>query len=484
MGADAVIITASSKDSSLVQTAGEISKQKGRVVIVGLVGMDIPRDLYYKKELDVRLSMSYGPGRYDPQYEEEGIDYPFAYVRWTEQRNFEAFLDMVKMGSICPSKLVTHTYNFEDALKAYDLIGSKTVESYIGILLKYKQASLEESFKRIVLSHTYVPSSKLRAGFIGAGNFTKAVLLPNIKKIGAFSLESVCTSTGVSAHAACKKYGFRIMTTSVDKLIKNPDINTVFITTPHNTHALYILKALEENKHVFVEKPLCIHENELQEIQEKINALSKENHLPILQVGYNRRFVPLLRLMKDTCKDVPVMINYRINAGVIPISHWIQNNEIGGGRIIGEVCHFVDTCIFLAGSMPVKVYASTAIAHDRTIPDADNVSIIINFSNGSIATITYYAFGNKSLPKESIELFAFGKAMQLDDFKKLKIYKGNNKKTVSKFNQDKGFSNELKAFETAVKTGVPAIPLDEVFAVSKTTFCILESIKTGKPVLI
>lgn len=475
-GADAVVIAASTSSNQPIIDAGEISRMKGRVVVVGLVGMDIPRNEYYKKELGLKLSMAYGPGRYDPKYEEQGIDYPFPHVRWTEQRNFEAFLDLVDEGRITPSEMVTHQYDFESALTAYDLLEGKIQEDYLGILLNYKD-DVELKSELVKISDVAIKSDALNVGLIGAGNFTKSVIIPNLKKVGNANFVGLCTATGVSAHSTGNKHEFKYITTSYEELLKSDEINTVFITTRHNDHGEKVLNSLKAGKNVFVEKPLAIYENELEEIKEFYSNADKK---PVLQVGYNRRFAPLVAEMKQVVGDLPMSINYRINAGVIPNDVWVQDPEVGGGRILGEACHFIDTCTYLTGSLPESVFASCVTKPDQSIPDEDNVSITIKYQNGSTAVINYYAFGNGQLPKEYIELFAPDIAMKMDNFRELEIFKGSKSSKSKNANQDKGFKGEFKALKSAAETGKLAISFDELYATSKVTFAILKSLKTGE----
>jgi predicted dehydrogenase len=476
-GADAVVIAASTSSNQPITDAGEISRTKGRVIVVGLVGMDVPRNDYYRKELELKLSMAYGPGRYDPKYEEQGIDYPFAHVRWTEQRNFEAFLDLVEDGRVTPSKMVTHEYDFDSALTAYDLLEGKIKEDYLGILLKYSEA-VELKSELVQISDSSLKSAVLNAGLIGAGNFTKSVILPNLKKVGGTNLVGLCTATGVSAHSTGNKHEFKYITTHYQELLKEDEVNTVFITTRHDDHGEKVLNSLKSGKHVFVEKPLAIHEHELEEIKTFYSELDKK---PVLQVGYNRRFAPLVQEMKSVVSDLPMSINYRINAGVIPRDVWIQDPEVGGGRVLGEVCHFIDTCTFLIGSLPKSVFASCVTKPDQSIPDEDNISITLKYQNGSTAIINYYAFGNSQLPKEQIELFAPDIALKLDNFRELEIFKGGKSTKLKNSNQDKGFKGEFKALKTAVENGELAISFDEMYSTSKVTFAILNALKTGEP---
>ncbi|MGE4578792.1 MAG: bi-domain-containing oxidoreductase [Desulfuromonadales bacterium] len=488
-GVDTVIITASTASNQPITDAGEITRLRGRVVIVGMVGMDIPRNIYYRKELDIRLSMAYGPGRYDVEYEEKGHDYPFSYVRWTEQRNFEAFLELIAEGKVTPKALVTHTFDFADALKAYDLLEGKIQEKYLGIVLNYPnadhfldQAKAATLPKTVALHQTPHPARltpHVSYALIGAGNFTKSVILPALAKVGGFEPVALCTATGISAHAVGSKHGFSEITTDAEAVFANDKVNTVLVTTRHNTHADYVIKALQAGKHVFVEKPLCLTETELQEIERVYSSHLTSHAAPILAVGFNRRFAPLVGKMKEVAGTRPMAITYRINAGVIPKDVWIQDGEVGGGRIVGEVCHFVDTCAYLADSLPVSVFASCVRKPDASVPDEDNVSMVITFANGSTAAIQYVAYGNRQLPKESIELFVGNTAMHLNDFRELTIYRGSKKERLKSANQDKGFQAEFTAFRDGVRSGIAPIPFESLAATTRTTFAILESLRSG-----
>jgi len=470
-GVDAVIIAASTMSNQPVIDAAEISRMRGRVIFLGMVGMDIPRNEYYKKELDLRLSMAYGPGRYDPEYEEKGNDYPFDLVRFTEQRNFETFLGLIDEGKITPKEILTHQFDFDDAMSAYDLLEGKVKEKYLGIVLNYKTDIKLEDHKNVKINDKVITSSKVNVGLIGAGNFTKSVILPNLKKVEGYELVGLCTATGVSAQGNGEKNGFKYITTDSNEIFSNDDINSVFVTTRHDQHANKVIQAIESKKHCFVEKPLCIKESQLEEIKEKYTG---EN---IIQVGFNRRFAPLIQSMKKTLGNTPMSINYRVNAGIIPKDVWIQDTDIGGGRIVGEVCHFIDTCSFLIGSDVQSVFATSIKKDDKSIPDEDNVSIILNYKNGSTATVTYFAYGDNSMPKESIEAFANGVSLNLNDFRELITYKGKTTKEKNS-NQDKGFVNEFKEFEASVKSGEAAIPFESIYNTTKTTFKILESLRT------
>ena len=476
-GVDAVIIAASTASNQPIIDTANISRMRGRVVLVGMVGMDVPRNSYYKKELEIKLSMAYGPGRYDPEYEEKGVDYPYDLVRFTEQRNFEAFLGLIQEGKITPKELITHSFDFDDAMKAYDLLEGRIKKKYLGIVLNYKRDIDLQKEKIVKRSEKPISSDKVNVGLIGAGNFTKSVILPNLQKVKGYMLVGLCTATGVSAEGTGKKYDFKYITTDSDKIFKNQEINTVFVTTRHNDHADKVLKAIANDKHCFVEKPLCIYEEELDEIEKAYTGRT------IVQVGFNRRFSPMVRKMKEHVNG-PISINYRINAGVIPKDVWIQDRTIGGGRIIGEVCHFVDTCSYLTGSEVVSVYATTIKKDNQSIPDEDNVNIVLSYANGSSTTISYYAYGDSSMPKEYIELFGNGVSMQMNDFRELTVYKGGKKDRIKTANQDKGFVVEFEAFKEAVKSGKPAIEFESIANTTRVAFKILESIRSGKVVLI
>ena len=471
-GVDAVIIAASTASNQPVIDAAEISRMRGRVVFLGMVGMDIPRNDYYKKELDLRLSMAYGPGRYDPDYEEKGIDYPYDLVRWTEQRNFEAFLGLIEEGKISPKALLTHYYDYNDAMTAYDLLEGKIQEKYLGIVLEYNNKINLAEHKTVQRTEKAISSDTVNLGLIGAGNFTKSVILPNIQKVSGYELVAVCTATGVSAEGTGKKYDFKYISTDSNEIFTNNEINAVAITTQHNSHAQLVEKAIEHKKHCFVEKPLCIYEEELESIAKIYSGES------LIQVGFNRRFSPMIQTMKKHLKG-QIAINYRVNAGIIPKDVWIQDRELGGGRIIGEVCHFIDTCSYLVGSDIISVYASSIQKPNQSIPDEDNVNIILNYENGSTATIAYYAYGDAGMSKEYIEVFGNGVSMEMHDFRELIIYENGKKIKEKSSNQDKGFANEFKAFSEAIKTGIPAISFESIYNSSKTTFKILESINVG-----
>ncbi|NCG02833.1 MAG: Gfo/Idh/MocA family oxidoreductase, partial [Actinomycetales bacterium] len=451
-GVDAVLITAATKSNEPVTVAGEIARMKGTVVVTGVVGMDLPRDDYYKKELDFKLSLSYGPGRYDSTYEEGGVDYPYGHVRWTEQRNIAAFLDLVAAGTVTPSKLVTHRFDIADALDAYELLLGKKDEPYLGIVLEYaeKDAGEVRAGRQITLANTGgVRTSEVRVGFIGAGNFTKAVLLPELKKMPEIALRTLCTATGMNAGETAKKEGFDIASTDYESMLQDESINTVFVTTQHNSHAKFVCEALEAGKHVFVEKPLAINEEQLGRIKEAV-GMGHASATPVLMVGFNRRFSPHAALLKKyfAKRTGQMFLSYRINAGIIPPDVWVQDPEIGGGRIIGEGCHFIDFASHVIGGKVVEVQAQCVETDNAGLIAEDNVSINLKYADGSVANILYVALGSADLAKERCEIYANESVAVMEDFCRT-VCTGKLGKEKLTGKQSKGFAQELDAFFTS-----------------------------------
>ncbi len=466
-GADAVIVTASTKSDEPVNVAATIARMKGRVVLVGMVGMNLQRDQYYRKELDLRLSMSYGPGRYDPSYEEGGHDYPFPYVRWTERRNMQAFLELVREGRVTPSALVTHRFDIGDAERAYSLMSGD--EPYLGIVITYPGKPDAQPVRRVAnpaISAQAHPGGN-GVGFIGAGNFAKSVLLPELKKISGVHLTGVATATGLSGTHVAEKFGFGYATTEYRELLEDPQTATVFIATRHDMHAPLVCEALRAGKNVFVEKPLAIDRQQLDAVMS-----AAEESPGLLTVGFNRRFAPLIREARESLagRSAPLMMIYRVNAGSVPADSWVHGEE-GGGRVIGEVCHFVDTLQFLAGARPVGVQALQAKGH----PDA--LSIQIAFEDGSVGAIVYTSLGDRSFPKEYIEVFGAGRVIAIDDFRTATFVSDGNRKRRRTMKQDKGFHEELRCFLDAISgAGDPPIGLSSLAATTETTFAICDSI--------
>ena len=489
IGCDAVIITAATDSLDPINFAGAISRKRGTIVVVGAVPTGFDREPhFYKKELQVKMSCSYGPGRYDPNYEEKGIDYPPAYVRWTENRNMQAFQELIYNKKIDVSYLTTHTFKLDDAPKAYDMMMTRS-EPFIGILIEYDTTKKIDNPKVIIKPPTSnLQPSPVSIGFIGAGSYAQSHLLPKIPKKSDVVLKGVMTNTGTSARSVAERFKFEFCTTDEKNIVENDGINTIFIATRHDSHAEYVMKALKAGKNVFVEKPLCLKEEELNQIVDLLNDIIRQDFAsnlqpptsyPILMVGYNRRFSPLIRQIKNEFGDGPMAMLYRVNAGAIPKDSWYQDPELGGGRIVGEVCHFVDTLTFLAGSRVVSVYAA-AMSEPNYLNDTLNVAL--TFQNGSIGTISYLANGDKSLPKERIEIFAHGATAIVNDFKELTVYSGGKKKKKKLISQNKGQKEELKRFIEAIIEGkgmVGLIPFDDIYNASLVTFKIIESIRTG-----
>ncbi len=481
-GMDAVIITADTESSGPVEQAGEIARMRGRVVIVGSVGMTIPRRVYYAKELSLQVSCSYGPGRYDPVYEEKGIDYPIGYVRWTETRNMESFVELLSDRKVNVKKLVTHRFPIGDATKGYDLLTGKASEHCLGILLGYGDESAVVSYPTRVPLKLSRPSGAadlktVNVGVIGAGNFTGSVLLPALKRVNGVVFKSIVSAGGLSARSLGQKYGFEECGTDYQGLLKDPAVEAVLIATRHNLHATMVMDALNAGKAVFVEKPLCLSEDELEKISDLHGSLEASSRPPVLMVGFNRRFSPLIGKLKEffSGRSSPLVVQCRINAGLLPKDSWINDPTEGGGRIRGEVCHFVDLMLHLVGSEPVQVYAQSA--------DAGTVVATFQFSDGSIGTISYVSAGDPLSSKERIEVIGDGRTAIMEDFRKLTLSGRGRKKTYRKFIRDKGHRGELEAFVGAVRTrSVSPIPFQEARLATLATLKILESLSAGKPV--
>jgi len=476
IGCDAVIITAATDALDPINFAGAIARKRGTVVVVGAVPTGFDRDpYYYKKELQVRMSCSYGPGRYDPQYEEKGIDYPVAYVRWTEKRNMEAFQELLYTKKLDLSYLTTHFFKLEEAPAAYDLMLSRS-EPVIGIVIEYDAKRPTPTPSVIIRGNhgSVQTANSAMIGFIGAGSYAQSHLLPNIPRNEKVKLVGVMTATGTGSRSVGDRYGFEFCACDERAIIDNPDINTVFIATRHDSHASYLLKAIKAGKHVFLEKPLCTRENELAEIADCLRTM---NPAPLLMVGYNRRLSPLADAIKKVFGNGPMAMLYRINAGAVPPDSWIQDPERGGGRIIGEVCHFVDFLTFMNGSRPSSV---TAQAMNGGPNLRDVLSVSLSYENGSIGTIMYLANGDKGVPKERVEIYAHGCTAILDDFKTLTLYSKGKKRGKKLLSQDKGQKAEVRMFLDAVINNREApIPFSELYSTSLVTFKIIESIQKG-----
>jgi predicted dehydrogenase/threonine dehydrogenase-like Zn-dependent dehydrogenase len=482
-GADAVLIAAQTASNDPVNLAGAVARHRAVVVAVGTVAMDIPRRSFYEKELDFRVSRSYGPGRYDPAYEEKGIDYPIGYVRWTETRNMEAFLKLLADRKLNLQPLITHRFPIACAHSAYDLITGKTQEPFLGVLIAYPEGANDSRAVNLPATERPLAIGKsVQIGLLGAGSFATSTLLPAIKQVGGAEMIIASAASGSHALYAAQKFGFRSCTTDEREILNHPTVNTVVITTRHHLHADQVISALGSGKHVFCEKPLCLNEVELKKIVEAHDDLGSAR--PLLMVGFNRRFAPLAVRMKNFLKEVhePLALHYRVNAGFLPPDHWLNDPEQGGGRIVGEICHFVDFLSFLTESFPVEVETRSLSNPGRY--SNDNVVCSLRFADGSQGTITYLANGDKSYSKERIEVFGGGNVAVLEDFRRLELVRNEKRRIFrSLLRQDKGHRGEWQAFIHAIKTGAESpIPFHEIANTMRATFALEESRCLGQPV--
>ena len=488
-GLDHVLICADSSSSDPVELAAEIARDRGHVVAIGAVGLNIPRRLYYLKELSFINSRSYGPGRYDPSYEEAGQDYPIGYVRWSEGRNLQSFVDLLADQRLDVHPFITHRFPIENAPDAYELITGKTNQSFLGVLLTYPEANAR-AVKLPIFSppvkKTGLPiagANSIRLGVLGAGNFATNIMLPVLKKIPAIELVSITSGSGYHAEFASKKFGFKYTADSENEILQDPQVNTVSILTRHNLHAEQVIRALQAGKHVFCEKPLAVTHEQLVQIREQI--LSQESS-PLLMVGFNRRFAPLAQKLFDFFmpRQDPFVVTYRINAGNIPLTHWVHDPLQGGGRIIGEVCHFIDFLTSLVGTPPISVRAH-ALPDDNRYRE-DNTVMIFTFADGSLGTVSYLANGDKAYPKERVEVFAGGRIGVLDDFRTLElVHQGKRRMIRSVLRQDKGHRLEWEAYSTAILSGgPPPIPYEHLFGVTEAAFAALNSLRNRTTVTV
>jgi predicted dehydrogenase len=483
-GVDAVLITAETASSTPANLAGKICRDRGIVVAVGTVGMELERKIFYEKELDFRVSRSYGPGRYDTAYEQKGRDYPIGYVRWTETRNMEAVLQLLADGKLDVQPLITHRFPIDRAEAAYELISGKSLRSFLGVLITYTEGA--ELQPRLTLVEKQIAPNakqrgKIRIGVLGAGSFAVTTLLPALKRTEGVDLIGISAATGTHARHAADKFGFRYCATDEEEILTDPEVDAVVIATRHHLHAEQVVTALRSCKHVFCEKPLCLNEADLREI---IRALRAQSKPLALMVGFNRRFAPMAVKMKSFLADVrePLVMHYRVNAGFIEPDHWTNDPEQGGGRILGEVCHFIDLMVFMAGTALIEIRTDTISNSGRY--SADNIIVSLRFSNRSHGTITYMANGDRAYSKERLEVFGGGCVAVLDDFRSLELVRHGQKRiTRSRFRQDKGHRAELQAFVDAIHNGgEPPIQFPDMLTVSLATFGAAESLRTGLPV--
>lgn len=479
IGADAVVITASARSNDPIDLAGTLARARAKVVVVGLVPMDVPRSPYYEKELDVRMSRSYGPGRYDPRYEEGGVDYPVAYVRWTEGRNMSSFLELLGSKRITMEPLTTHRFPLSDAIAAYDVVLGKSGGAPCGILLEYAgEPVLSERVDRV--AGPAASRDDVGVAFVGAGNFATATLIPPLRRMPGVRLTGVATSSGLTARGVADKFGFAYMASSIDQILDDATTNCVFVATRHNLHHALAARALAADRAVFVEKPLAVDRDGLREVVDAARASGRQ-----LLVGFNRRFAPLSRQIRErfASRVGPMLVTFRVNAGFVPREHWTQDPVEGGGRIVGEGCHFIDVVQYLTGAMPVRVSASAVRSGNERETDADSVSITIEMSDGSVGSIVYVALGDKRLPKERCEVFADGSAAVLDDFKSGSVFRNGREERLKGGPQDKGHAAEVAAFIEAVRTGAASpISLDSLVATTVASLAVGDALRSGAPV--
>jgi predicted dehydrogenase/threonine dehydrogenase-like Zn-dependent dehydrogenase len=502
-GCDAVLICADTRSSDPVELAGAIARDRARVVAVGAVGLNLPRKVYFSKELTFLNSRSYGPGRYDPSYEEAGHDYPIGYIRWTEGRNMEAFVDLLAGNRIDVLPLISHRFPIDQAPEAYRMITGKTQQPFLGVLLTYPNELGPEPVTMHSISSRVEPvspptraieaASTCQLGVLGAGSFATSVLLPVLRGVPCVNLVGIASASGMSAQYAAKRFGFTYASGDESEIINDPSINTIAVLTRHDLHARQVLAALSSGKHVFCEKPLAIHPDELDEIEKFLSQVEQGHHesgasqgtpCPVLAVGYNRRFAPLAIQLKAffSRRTEPFAAHYRVNAGYLPPDHWLHNPLEGGGRIIGEGCHFIDFLTFLAGEPPISV--SVNALPDGGSYQEDNVVMSFTFPDGSLGMVSYLANGDKAFPKERLEVFSGGRVGVLDDYRTLSLLKDGQKQVYhSRLRQDKGHRAEWEAFASTItgKGSIP-IPYEQLFSVTRATFAAVKALRSGEKV--
>ncbi|MEW4526242.1 bi-domain-containing oxidoreductase [Maioricimonas sp. JC845] len=485
-GIDAVLITAATSSNEPVSQAANMCRKRGRIVLVGVVGLELSRDDFYHKELSFQVSCSYGPGRYDEEYETNGQDYPLPYVRWTEQRNFEAVLGAMASGQVDCSKLITHRYSLDAAVDAYGEISDSSKS--LGVLLTYPEVPAEtpelrtQTVRVVPVEQPPVkaaPTGRLPGlALIGSGSFATRFLVPPMRESGA-TLQIVASRGGVSGVQAGRKYGFREATTDVDAVFNHEGVDAIVIGTRHDTHASFVCRALEAGKHVFVEKPLALTRAELDRVEAAYRAAGDR----LLMVGFNRRFAPHVQKMQDLLADraEPKAMMMTVNAGAIPAEHWTQDPKVGGGRIIGEGCHFIDLLRFVAGA-PIVSVAATSLVPGGATNLHDTVGIQLAFADGSIGTVQYLANGHRGFPKERLEVFQGGRILQLDNFRMLTGHGFGKFRKMSLWRQDKGHAAEVAAFVEAVRSGgASPIAADELFEVTRASFDVMDALESGQP---
>jgi predicted dehydrogenase/threonine dehydrogenase-like Zn-dependent dehydrogenase len=478
-GADAVLITAETPSTGPVNLAAEVARDRAVITAVGTVGMALDRRLYYGKELDFRISRSYGPGRYDEAYEQKGRDYPIGYVRWTETRNMEAFLQLLAERKLDLRPLITHRFPIHEAVCAYDVITGKTPGPSLGVLITYP--GLTEVERRLMLAPKQAIKSReeksIKVGMLGAGSFSVSTLLPAMRRAAGTEFLGICANSGSHARHAAQKFGFEYCATDEAQVLADPGVNTVVIATRHHLHARQVVAALQAGKHVFCEKPLCLREEELADIV----RVFKEVTTSQLMVGFNRRFAPMVVRLKSFLCELhgPLVMHYRINAGPLPAGHWTLDPEQGGGRILGEVCHFIDLLSFLCGAPPIEVETRPLSGGQED----ESVSIALRFKGGSQGTVSYLVNGDRAFSKERIEVFGCGAAAALEDFRRLELVRHGRKQTVRAYlRQDKGHHAEWVEFAKSIQSGGEApISFSEIVASTLATLRAVDARRSGTP---
>ncbi|MFZ0395272.1 MAG: bi-domain-containing oxidoreductase [Terracidiphilus sp.] len=484
-GADVVLITAATDSSEPLYVAGQLGRDRARIVVIGQIGMNVPRKLYYEKELSLIMSRSYGPGRYDRSYEEKGNDYPAGYVRWTENRNMEAVVSLIAQHKLSVKPFITHEFSIDRAIDAYEMILAGK-ERYLGVLLAYPETNPADS--RIVHLEKRPDTASVKAvvgrevgiGMIGAGGFATGVLLPALGEQQGIALRGICSRRGLTARSVGDKWKFEFCTSDVDELLSSEKVDCVLICTRPDSHANLICKAMEAGKHVFVEKPLAVNLQQLMQVQEAV----RNNPGCALMVGFNRRFSPFVQEIKKFLQGrvKPLVATYRVNAGPLQADDWQLDPEQGGGRIIGECGHFVDVLCYLISSWPTEVFASSISDPANGLTDVENVSLTIRFADGSVGALVYTAQGTAGFSKERLEVFSDGSVAVLDDFRTLELVgKGTRKRQRSWLKQDKGHAAELNAFVGALRGGTLPVNPEDYFLTTLCTMMAVESLRSGRP---
>lgn len=481
VGVDAVLVCAGTSSNEPIEMCGRITREKGRVVVVGAVRMDIPREDFFRKEISVVISRSYGPGRYDPDYEENGNDYPVGYVRFTEQRNMQTIIDLIAQRRLDVRSLITHRFALEDAVKAYGLIEGEKREPYLGIVMTYGGGDAVEP-PRLNVHAGPVQRGRVGVSMVGAGNYATASLLPLLRESPEVELRGLVTSSGRTAAGVAKQFDFRFCASAFAEVLAD-DTDALVIATRHNTHAPYVCDALRAGKHVYVEKPLALSMEELANVAAAHAAAGDRQ----VMVGFNRRWAPFTQELQRHFETVraPKVVNIRVNAGFIPPDHWIQDPHAGGGRLIGEACHFIDLASALVGSDPIGVHAFGVAKPGVAALLNDNVCVSLRFEDGSVANVTYTADGSKAMQKEHVEMFGGGRSAVIDDFREATLYVGDTtSRRVRGSGQDKGQKAMLLAWVGGLRSGVPALPIHTALAVSAATIGAVESMSVGAAIVI